>query len=69
MTYPDIEAPELGEEELLRMLKAMDLGYLLEREGVLTDQVNWEDELSLGKGDGRGAAGSVILTPGEGVWA
>ena len=27
----------------------MDLEYLLEREGCLTDEINWEDELSLGE--------------------
>ena len=39
-----------GPETLLRaVLDQVDLGYLLEREGVLTSEINWEEECSLGE--------------------
>ena len=49
MIYPASGAGDLSEEKLRPLLKAVDLEYLLEREGCLTDEINWEDELSLGE--------------------
>ena len=46
---PASGAEDLSEEKLRPLLKAVDLEYLLEREGCLTDEINWEDELSLGE--------------------
>ena len=50
MTYPDVSASkDLSLERLAEILKTVDLGYLLEREEVLTKEVNWDEELSLGE--------------------
>ena len=51
MTYPDIsDANEaLSKERLVELLTEVDLQYLVERKGALTDAVNWEAELSLGE--------------------
>ena len=50
MTYPDVSASkDLSLEQLSEILKTVDLGYLLEREDVLTKEVNWDEELSLGE--------------------
>ena len=51
MTYPDIsDANEtLSKERLVELLTEVDLQYLVERKGALTDPVNWEAELSLGE--------------------
>ena len=50
MTYPDVSASkDLSLERLTEILKTVDLGYLLEREDVLTKEVNWDEELSLGE--------------------
>lgn len=57
MTYPrylgtssDIQADvanELSKDRMREILAEVDLEYLLEREGALTDDIIWEDELSL----------------------
>lgn len=50
MTYPDVSAAQnLSEERLGEILKRVDLSYLMERDGVLTKEINWEEELSLGE--------------------
>jgi ABC-type uncharacterized transport system fused permease/ATPase subunit len=51
MTYPDESgaAKNLGRDALFQILAQVDLGYLVDRAGVLVDEVNWEDELSLGE--------------------
>ena len=42
MTYPDVTASkELGAEQLTEILKSVDLGYLMERENVMTKETNW----------------------------
>ena len=49
MTYPDVRgAEDLTLEKLQSLLRAVDLEYLLDRTGAMTDEINWEDELSLG---------------------
>jgi len=49
MTYPDVRgAADLTKDKLQTLLAAVDLEYLLDRKGALTEEVNWEDELSLG---------------------
>ena len=48
MTYPDTSgAEQLTEERLREILVEVNLEHLVTREGALTDEVNWEDELSL----------------------
>jgi ABC-type uncharacterized transport system fused permease/ATPase subunit len=50
MTYPDTSGGEdLTKEKLHELLAEVDLEYLLERPGVLTDETNWDEELSLGE--------------------
>ena len=48
MTYP---APsggsDLTEDRMREILGEVDLEYLLERDGALTEDIIWEDELSL----------------------
>ena len=48
MTYP---APsggsDLTEDRMREILGEVDLEYLLERDGALTEEIIWEDELSL----------------------
>ena len=45
MTYPDVSASkDLSLERLAEILKTVDLGYLLEREEVLTKEVNWDEK-------------------------
>ena len=56
MTYPDVRgAADLTKDKLQTLLAAVDLEYLLDRKGALTEEVNWEDELSLG--------GKCTITP------
>ena len=50
--YPALEGSDgapLSEGELREILDQVDLGYLLERPGALTEETNWEEELSLGE--------------------
>ena len=48
MTYPDVTGgKDLTMEKMTEILTEVDLEYLLERKGCLTETVNWEDELSL----------------------
>ena len=48
MTYPKFDvADELSEDRMREILAEVDLEYLLEREGALTDDIIWENELSL----------------------
>ena len=48
MTYPKTDAAdELTKDRMREILAEVDLEYLLEREGALTDDIIWEDELSL----------------------
>lgn len=50
MTYPDTTGAEgLTKEKLIEVLSQVDLEHLVERDGALTDEINWEDELSLGE--------------------
>lgn len=50
MTYPDTSgAEQLTKERLLEILREVNLEHLVLREGALTDEINWEDELSLGE--------------------
>jgi ABC-type uncharacterized transport system fused permease/ATPase subunit len=50
MTYPDVTASkELSSERLTEILKTVDLSYLMDREGVMMEETNWEEELSLGE--------------------
>ena len=47
MTYPDTSGGEaLTKEKLHELLIEVDLEYLVV--GVLTDEINWDEELSLG---------------------
>ena len=46
MTYPDVSAAkDLSAERLSDILRRVDLSYLMEREDVLTKEINWEEEL------------------------
>lgn len=51
LTYPVLEgsAAALSEPELRNILKQVDLAYLLDRPGALTQETNWEEALSLGE--------------------
>lgn len=52
LTYPTLEGSsetELSEEELRKILEQVDLGYLIDRPGALTEETNWEETLSLGE--------------------
>ena len=50
ITYPETAANKsVSMEELTAILSKFQLGYLLDRPGVLEDEVNWEEELSLGE--------------------
>ena len=53
LTYPYTSSnnskEDLTKEELRQLLNRVDLAYLADREGVLTDEVNWEEVLSLGE--------------------
>jgi ABC-type uncharacterized transport system fused permease/ATPase subunit len=39
----------VSEPELRTILEQVDLAYLLERTGVLSDETNWEEAISLGE--------------------
>ena len=43
MTYPDEHAGELSREALFEVLEQVDLTYLLERDGVMVNQLEWLD--------------------------
>ena len=50
ITYPETAADKsVSAAELRAILGKFQLGYLLERPGVLTDEINWEEALSLGE--------------------
>lgn len=49
MTYPDEHADEISRESLLAVLEQVDLAHLLDREGVMDTEINWEDACSLGE--------------------
>lgn len=50
ITYPETGATNgISTDELHGILAEFQLEYLLERPGVLTDEINWEEELSLGE--------------------
>ena len=53
LTYPSLEgqssAKALTADVLRPILDKVDLGYLLDRPGALTEETNWEEELSLGE--------------------
>ena len=49
ITYPETGANKISTEELHEILQEFQLEYLLERPGVLVDEINWEEELSLGE--------------------
>lgn len=46
MTYPQTDV-DISEERMREILAEVDLEYLLERPGALTEDIIWEDELSL----------------------
>ena len=46
---PDEHAGELSRSALSEVLEQVDLSYLLEREGVMDSEINWEDACSLGE--------------------
>eukprot|EP01048_Picozoa_sp_COSAG05_P025599 COSAG05_NODE_6585_length_934_cov_0.814371_1_plen_197_part_10 len=45
MTYPHLA--EVPKETLLKILKVVDLEYLVDRNGALDSEISWEDTLSL----------------------
>lgn len=47
MTYP--AETEVPATRLKEVLEQVDLGYLVDRPGVLTEEINWEETLSLGE--------------------
>ena len=53
LVYPrvvsEVDASELTAEKIRAVLDKVDLGYLVDREGALTEEINWEAELSLGE--------------------
>jgi ATP-binding cassette subfamily D (ALD) protein 3 len=54
LTYPTApegveEQASLTEQVLREILEQVDLGYLLDRPGAMTEETNWEEELSLGE--------------------
>jgi ABC-type uncharacterized transport system fused permease/ATPase subunit len=49
LTYPQSGGSAITKTELSGLLSKVDLGYLADRPGVLVDEINWEDELSLGE--------------------
>eukprot|EP01048_Picozoa_sp_COSAG05_P004922 COSAG05_NODE_279_length_12322_cov_79.874744_14_plen_51_part_00 len=46
MTYPSEHAGELSRQALFAILEQVDLTYLLDREGAMDSEINWEDECS-----------------------
>ena len=50
LTYPEQGTQrEVSESELRSILEQVDLAYLLERRGVLDEETNWEEAISLGE--------------------
>eukprot|EP00038_Savillea_parva_P019941 m.29771 g.29771 ORF g.29771 m.29771 type:complete len:1290 (-) comp4631_c0_seq1:347-4216(-) len=49
LTYPDQLDTAMTRDELVEILAEVGLVYLADRPGVLTEEVNWEEELSLGE--------------------
>jgi ABC-type uncharacterized transport system fused permease/ATPase subunit len=50
LTYPEQGTQrDVSEPELRTILEQVDLAYLLERTGVLSDETNWEEAISLGE--------------------
>eukprot|EP00943_MAST-04B_sp_MAST-4B-sp1_P009537 g9537.t1 len=50
LTYPGSEGGKnLTKKKLKDILTEVDLGYLADRKNVMTDEINWEEELSLGE--------------------
>ena len=50
LTYPERGTQrDVSESELRAILDQVDLAYLLERDGVLVDETNWEEAISLGE--------------------
>ena len=50
LTYPEQGASrDVSERQLRNILAQVDLAYLLERPGVLTEETNWEEAISLGE--------------------
>jgi ATP-binding cassette subfamily D (ALD) protein 3 len=52
LTYPEQSTErtaQLSRPELHNLLAQVDLQYLLDRPGVLTDETNWEEAISLGE--------------------
>ena len=45
----DFSQNRLTSAGLRDVLERVDLGYLVERDGALTEEINWEAELSLGE--------------------
>jgi ABC-type uncharacterized transport system fused permease/ATPase subunit len=45
MTYPHLA--EVPKETLLKILKEVDLEYLVERKGALDSEISWEETLSV----------------------
>ena len=49
LTYPEQGTRDVSERQLRDILAQVDLAYLLERPGVLTEETNWEEAISLGE--------------------
>eukprot|EP01052_Picozoa_sp_SAG31_P016798 SAG31_NODE_1126_length_9767_cov_5.580058_7_plen_526_part_00 len=50
ITYPETATDKsISSSDLAAILETFQLGYLLERDDVLTKEINWEEELSLGE--------------------
>ena len=50
LTYPEQGTlREVSESELRSILEQVDLAYLLARTGVLDEETNWEEAISLGE--------------------
>lgn len=50
LTYPEQGTQrEVSDAALRSILEQVDLAYLLERKGVLEDETNWEEAISLGE--------------------
>ena len=51
LTYPKHaeDQKQLGREQVRKVLSYVELEYLVDREGAFEQDINWEDELSLGE--------------------
>ena len=50
LTYPELgDTERVPREQVREILDQVDLGYLIERPDVLTKEINWEEECSLGE--------------------